>query len=95
MADIKYRLGRTLDLSEKKKLERVDQHKAKRGRSDLPPEERKLSQGEAAAYCGVSPATIHRWTKEGLKTVSYGKWKWYTIPDLKAFMAKRLKQKKG
>lgn len=62
--------------------------KAKTGRTDLPTEERKLTQQEAAAYCGVSTATIHRWTKDGLKAISYGKRHRYLVADLQDYMKK-------
>jgi hypothetical protein len=76
------RLQSVLKATEDKRLARVEQVKAATGRTDLPEDQRKLTQQEAAAYCGVSTAKIHRWTKEGLKTVPYGERKRYLIRDL-------------
>lgn len=84
----KSRLEHILKITEDKKLARVEQVKAKTGRVDLPADQRKLTQQEAAAYCGVSTATIHRWTKEGLKTVVYGQRKRYLLKDLQEYMRK-------
>lgn len=47
-----------------------------------------LTQQEAAAFCGVSTATIHRWVKAGLKTVPYGQRKRFMVEDLREFMRK-------
>lgn len=85
------RLQKALATTEDKRLKRVEQAKAKTGRTDLPLEQRKLTQQEAAAYCGVSTATIHRWTKEGLKTVAYGQRKRFIIQDLQSYMKNRKK----
>jgi hypothetical protein len=82
------RLQQALKVSEDKRLGRVEQVKAKTGRIDLPAEQRKLTQQEAAAYCGVSTATIHRWAKDGLKAVSYGQRKRYFLKDLQDYMKK-------
>lgn len=86
------RLGHALQVSENKRMVRVEQVKAKTGRVDLPIQQRKLTQQEAAAYCGVSPTTIHRWAKDGLKAVTYGKRQRYLAKDLKDYMKNRLKE---
>jgi DNA-binding transcriptional regulator YiaG len=83
------RLRQAMKAIEKKRVERVEQVKAKTGRADLPLEQRKLTQQEAAAYCGVSTATIHRWTEEGLKTVPYGQRKRYLVKDLQDYAKKK------
>lgn len=80
------RLQHAIKVSDEKRKERVEQVKAKTGRTDLPLEQRKLTQQEAAAYCGVSTATIHRWAKNGLKSVSYGQRTRYLIEDLQQYM---------
>ena len=80
------RLQHALVTSEANRTARIEQVKAKTGRTDLPVEQRKLTQQEAAAYCDVSTATIHRWTKAGLKTVAYGKRKRFLVQDLQEFM---------
>ena len=82
------RLQRAIDVAEANRAARVEQVKAKTGRSDLPLEQRKLTQQEAAAFCGVSTATIHRWVKAGLKTVPYGQRKRFMVEDLREFMRK-------
>lgn len=82
------RLQQALKVSENNRMGRVEQVKAKTGRTDLPPEQRKLTQQEAAAYCGVSTATIHRWEKEGLKSIPYGLRKRYLLKDLQDYMKK-------
>lgn len=91
-ADIQSRLQSVLNATEDKRLARVEQVKATTGRTDLPADQRKLTQQEAAAYCGVSTATIHRWTKEGLKAVPYGERKRYMIRDLRD-QIKRIRKK--
>lgn len=80
------RLHRALKSIDDKRCARVEQVKAKTGRTDLPIEDRKLTQQEAAAYCGVSPTTIHRWVKNGLKTTSYGKRDRFFVKDLQEYM---------
>ena len=52
------RLQHAVDIAEANRAARVEQVKAKTGRSDLPLEQRKLTQQEAAAFCDVSTATI-------------------------------------
>ena len=83
-----YRLNHARSLSESNRLTRMEGVKAKTGRTDLPLENRKLTQQEAAAYCGVSTMTIHRWLKAGLKTVQYGARKRFLLCDLKEYMKK-------
>ena len=80
------RLQHALMTSEANRTARMEQVKAKTGRTDLPLEQRHLTQQEAAAYCDVSTATIHRWTKAGLKTVAYGERKRFLVQDLQEFM---------
>lgn len=80
------RLHRVLKTIDDKRRARVEKVKAKTGRTDLPLEERKLTQQEAAAYCGVSPSTIHRWVKNGLKTTPYGKRDRFIVKDLREYM---------
>jgi predicted DNA-binding transcriptional regulator AlpA len=92
--EVANRLQNIISATEGNRLKRVDQVKAKTGRVDLPTEQRKLTQQEAAAYCGVSTATIHRWTKEGLKTITYGKRKRFTINDLQVYIKKQRSIKK-
>jgi len=82
------RLQHAINESEKKRMMRVEQVKAKTGRTDLATAQRKLTQIEAAAYCDVSTATIHRWTKAGLKTVQYGERKRFLIKDLQEYIKK-------
>jgi len=82
------RLQHALEASEEKRMMRIEQVKAQTGRTDLPADQRKLTQIEAAAYCDVSTATIHRWTKAGLKTVQYGERKRFLIKDLQEYMKK-------
>jgi len=82
------RLKQALEASEKGRLARIEQVKAKTGRTDLPVDQRKLTQLEAAAYCDVSPTTIARWTEAGLKTVSYGQRRRYLVEDLKEHIKK-------
>jgi excisionase family DNA binding protein len=86
--DSNSRLNHAIGVSETARLARMGEVKAKTGRTDLPPDSRKLTQQEAAAYCGVSPTTIHRWVESGLKTVQYGARKRFLISDLKAHMKK-------
>ena len=85
---VNHRLNHALSLSEKTRLTRMEGVKAKTGRADLPLENRKLTQQEAAAYCGVSTMTIHRWVEAGLKTVQYGARKRFLVSDLKEYMKK-------
>ena len=83
------RLQAALKLSETQKMKRVEEKESKRGRTDLPPGQRKLTQQEAAAYCDVSPTTIKRWEAQGLKSVKWGKMRRYMIADLKSFIIKK------
>ena len=87
------RLQEALKLSEKQRLKRVTDKKTSRSRTDLPFEKRKLTQKEAAAYCGVSTATINRWKDQGLKSVKWGKMQRYMISDLKSFIIKKRQKK--
>lgn len=86
------RLHRVLKTIDDKRRARVEHVKAKTGRADLPMEERKLTQQEAAAYCGVSPSTIHRWAKNGLKITPYGKRDRFLVKDLQEYMKKWLRR---
>ena len=89
----KNRLQSAIKLSEAQKMKRVKKKKSKRGRTDLPPEQRKLTQQEAAAYCDVSTTTINRWEAQGLKSVKWGKMRRYMISDLKSFIIKKRRKK--
>jgi excisionase family DNA binding protein len=82
------RLENAFKLTDNKRKSRVEQVRAKTGNKGLSIEQSKLTQQEAAAYCGVSTATIHRWTKKGLKTVSYGNRKRFLVDDLQDYMNK-------
>lgn len=92
LAKITDRLQQALGVTERKRRARVEQVKAKTGRTDLPFEQRRFTQQEAAAYCGVSPATIHRWANSGLKAVTYGQRKRFLAQDLKDYMRNRQKR---
>jgi len=70
-------------LNEQKRIQRLE---AIRGRDDTPLEELKLTQKEAAAYCGVSGPTIKRWLDQGLKNVWTRNSKRYRVADLQQFM---------
>jgi hypothetical protein len=80
------RLQHALEVSEEKRMKRIEKVKARTGRTDLPMDQRKLTQIEAAAYCDVSTATIHRWKKAGLKTVQYGARERFLVQDLQDYM---------
>ena len=82
------RLNHALSVAEQARISRIEAVKAKTGRTDLPLENRKLTQQEAAAYCGVSTMTVHRWVEDGLKTVQYGARKRFLVSDLKEYMKK-------
>ena len=80
------RLKHIIDAMEAKRAERMEQVKAKTGRTDLPLDKRKLTGQEAAAFCGVSATTISRWAKAGLRSVSYGQRKRFMVADLMEYM---------
>jgi excisionase family DNA binding protein len=80
------RLKHIIDAMEAKRAERMEQVKAKTGRTDLPLDKRKLTGQEAAAFCGVSATTISRWAKAGLRSVAYGQRRRYMVADLMEYM---------
>lgn len=86
------RLNGAQNASEATRLKRMEECKAKHGRTDLPLNIRKLTQQEAAAYCDVSTATINRWKAQGLKTVKWGKRDRFLIEDLKNFIIEKRKK---
>ena len=76
-------------LTEAERLERVEQCRSKWDDPSIPLDQRKLTQKEAAAYCGVTSTTIKRWESEGLKTFWHKNRRRYLLADLRAIMAKR------
>lgn len=80
------RLQHILAAIEARRAERMERAKAKTGRTDLPLDKRKLTGQEAAAFCGVSTATISRWAKAGLRSVAYGQRRRYMVADLMEYM---------
>ena len=80
------RLAAALKLDEQRRIDRLNANRALRGRDDSPLEKRKLTQQEAAAFCGVSRATIKRWEAQGLKTVWKGNSRRYQVEELKRFI---------
>ena len=80
------RLQHIIAAMEAKRTARMEQVKARTGRTDLPLEERKLTGQEAAAFCGVSAMTITRWAKAGLRSVAYGQRRRYMVADLMEYM---------
>lgn len=80
------RLQHILAAIEARRAERMERVKAKTGRTDLPLDKRKLTGQEAAAFCGVSTATISRWAKAGLRSVPYGQRKRFMVADLMEYM---------
>lgn len=80
------RLQHILAVIEARRAERMERVKAKTGRTDLPLDKRKLTGQEAAAFCGVSTATISRWAKAGLRSVPYGQRKRFMVADLMKYM---------
>ena len=80
------RLQHIIAAMEAKRTARMEQVKARTGRTDLPLDKRKLTGQEAAAFCGVSTATISRWAKAGLRSVAYGQRKRYMVADLMEYM---------
>ena len=80
------RLQHILAAIEARRAERMERVKAKTGRTDLPLDKRKLTGQEAAAFCGVSTATISRWAKAGLRSVAYGQRRRYMVADLMKYM---------
>ena len=80
------RLKHIIEAMEAKRAERMEQVKAKTGRTDLPLDKRKLTGQEAAAFCGVSAMTITRWAKAGLRSVPYGQRRRYMVADLMEYM---------
>ena len=79
-------------LTEAERLERVEQCRSKWDDPSIPLDQRKLTQQEAAAYCGVTSTTIKRWEAEGLKTSWYKNRRRYLLADLRSFMAKRVEK---
>ena len=86
------RLSAALSFTEGKRLERVERKKSKRA-GDVSVYERKLTQQEAAAYCGVSLHRFREWQKKGLRSVHYGKRRRFLVADLQKYMQTKMKQK--
>jgi len=80
------RYEQILTVIKDKKLAGFGQFNAKTGEKNPPIEQRELTQQEAAKWCGVAPATLHKWSENGLKCIIYGQRKRYLLRDIEEFI---------